>query len=112
MFKSQIGKTIEVYIYDMVVKSKLLNQHLLDLAETFGVLKEHKLYLNTSKCAFRVESWKFLRHMITHRGIEVNLNPITTIKRLHPLKNPKEVQCVTGMTVVLNKLISKSIDRC
>ena len=56
MFKNQIGKTIEIYIDDMVVKSKLSQVHLGYLEETFQILRLHKLPLNVSKCAFRVGS--------------------------------------------------------
>ena len=54
MFKDQIGKTIEIYIDDMVVKSRLSQNHLKDLTETFRVLRLHKLRLNASKCVFGV----------------------------------------------------------
>ena len=72
MFEPQLGKNIEVYIDDMVVKSKLVSKHLADLANTFEILKRHKLCLNASKCSFGVGSRKFLGYMATHRGIEVN----------------------------------------
>ena len=58
----------------MVVKSKVVSEHLRDLGSTFGVLRKHKLCLNASKCSFGVRSGKFLGHMVTHRGIEVNPN--------------------------------------
>ena len=63
---------MEAYIDDMVVKSKQVVEHLADLGEVFSVLREHRLCLNASKCSFGVR--KFLGYMITHRGIEVNLN--------------------------------------
>ena len=72
MFESRLGKTIEVYIGDMVVQSKLVSEHLADLTNTFEILRWHKLRLNASKCSFGVGSGKFLGYMVTHRGIEVN----------------------------------------
>ena len=72
MFESQLGKNIEVYIDDMVVKSKLVSEHLVDLSNIFEILRRHKLRLNASKCSFGVGSGKFLGYMVTHRGIEVN----------------------------------------
>ena len=50
--------------------------------------------------------------MITHRGIEVNLDQISAIERLKPPSNPKEVQVLTEMLAALNRLVSKSVDRC
>ena len=102
MFKPQLGKNIEIYVDDMVVKSKMVTEHLGDLGDIFDVLRRHKLRLNTSKCSFGVRSDKFLGYMVTHRGIEVNPDQIKTINDLKPLRNAKEVQKLTGMIVALN----------
>ena len=72
MFESQLGKSIEIYVDDMVVKSIVVSEHLGDLGSTFGVLRKHKLRLNASKCLFDVGSSKFLGYTVTYRGIEVN----------------------------------------
>ena len=74
MFEPQLGKNVEVYIDDMVVKSKLESEHVNDLGSIFDILRRHKLRLNAFKCSFGVGSWKFLGYMVTHRGIEVNPN--------------------------------------
>ena len=79
MFELQLGKNVEVYIDDMGVKSKLVSEHLTDLASIFEILRKHKLRLNASKCSFGVGSGKFLVYMVTHRGIEVNPNQIKAI---------------------------------
>ncbi|XP_030923160.1 uncharacterized protein LOC115950050 [Quercus lobata] len=96
----------------MVVKSKVVSEHLGDLGSTFGVLRKHKLRLNASKCSFGVGSAKFLGYMVTHRRIEVNPDQIKTINDLKPPQNAKEVQKLTGMIVALNRFISRSADRC
>ena len=72
MFREKIGHTVEVYIDDMVVKSKEEKGHIGDLTDIFEILRRHRLHLNADKCAFGVGAGKFLRYMITHRGIEVN----------------------------------------
>ena len=74
MFESQLEKNIEIYIDDMVVKSKMVSEHLGDFRAIFEILRMHKLRLNASKCSFGVGSGKFLGYMVTHRGIEVNLD--------------------------------------
>ena len=112
MFELQIGRNVEAYIDDMVIKSKQVEEHLADLREVFSVLREHRLHLNASKCSFRVSSGKFLGYMIMHQGIEVNFDQIKAINNLYPLRNPKEVQKLTGMAATLNKFISQSVDRC
>ena len=72
MFEAQMGKNIEVYIDDMVLKSKMESKHIRDLIDIFQILRGHKLRLNASKCSFGVGSGKFLGYMVTYRGIEVN----------------------------------------
>ena len=72
MFEPLLGKNIEIYIDDMVVKSKMVSKHLGDLQAIFEVLRNYKLHLNASKCSFGVRSGKFFGYMVTHRGIEVN----------------------------------------
>ena len=112
MFKPQLGRSIEVYIDDMVVKSKVVFEHVEDLTNIFEILREHKLRLNASKCSFGVGSGKFLGYMVTHRGIKVNPDQIKTINNLQLPRNPKEVQKFTGMMAALNWFISRSADRC
>ena len=82
MFREKISHTVEVYIDDMVVKSKEEQGHVGDLTDIFEVLKQHKLHLNADKCAFGVGIGKFLGYMITHRGMEVNPNQISAIEHL------------------------------
>ena len=112
MFEPQLGKSIKIYVDDMVVKSKVVSEHLGDLGSTFNVLRKHKLCLDASKCSFGVRSGKFLGYMVTHRGIEVNPDQIKAINDLKPPRNSKDVQKLTGMISALNRFISKSTDRC
>ena len=112
MFEPQLGKNFEVYIDDMVVKSKLEFEHVNDLRNIFEILRRHKWRLNASKCSFGVRSGKFLGYMVTHYGIEVNPEQIKAINNLQPPWNPNEVQRLTGMTAALNRFIFRSADRC
>ena len=64
---------MEVYVDDMLVTSKLASEHVGDMKDCFDVLRYYRMKLNPAKCAFGVESGKFLGFMVNHRGIEVNL---------------------------------------
>ena len=64
MFKDLIGKTMEVYVYDILLKSKLAKDHMVHLGEMFFVLRKYRMKLNPLKCAFRVRSGKFLGFMV------------------------------------------------
>ena len=79
MFKKQIGKNVEVYVDDMLVKSKEKEDHLDDLEETFNTLKQYNMKLNPSKCAFGVSSGKFLGFIVSKRGIEANPEKVRAI---------------------------------
>ena len=54
MFNKQIGRNMEVYVDDMLVKSKEEESHLDNLKETFETLRQYNMKLNPTKCAFRV----------------------------------------------------------
>ena len=112
MFGPQLGKNIEIYIDDMVVKSKVESDRVNDLGNIFNFLRRYKLRLNASKYSFGVGSGKFLGYMVTHRGIEVNPDQIKAIKTLQLPRNPKEVQRLTRMIAALNRFIFRSADKC
>lgn len=66
MFKGKLVRNMEAYIDDLVVKSKVVEDHLKDLVETFKTLRKHHLKLNAAKWAFRVSSRKFLSYLVTN----------------------------------------------
>ena len=72
MFTHQLGKNVQVYVDDMLVKSVRENDHFSDLQETFDTLRSYNMKLNPSKCVFGVTAGKFLGFMVSQRGIEVN----------------------------------------
>ncbi|KAL0399418.1 UNVERIFIED_CONTAM: hypothetical protein Sradi_2285100 [Sesamum radiatum] len=85
IFQPQIGRNVEVYIDDMLVKSKKAEDHIADLEETFAVLRKYRLKLNPAKCAFGVQGGRFLGFMVTQRGIKANL---LKIKAILDMKTP------------------------
>ena len=85
MFEFQLCKNIELYLDDMVVKSKLESEHIDDLGNIFEDTKETQIAPYASKCSFGVGSSKFLGYMVTHLGIEVDLDQIRAIHDLQPL---------------------------
>src|SRR3954467_13923900 len=80
IFKKQVGRNIEVYVDDMLVKSTEEANHIQDLEETFEVLRQYQMKLNSQKCVYGVGSGKFLRFVITNRGIEANPKKIQAIR--------------------------------
>jgi hypothetical protein len=106
MFHDQIGRKVEVYVEDMLVKSKENEDHLADLKETFQALRTYNMKLNPGKCAFGVSSGKFLGFMVSQRGIKANLDKIKAILEMSPPKTVKELQSLTGKAAALNKFVS------
>ena len=72
MFRPLLGSTMEVYIDDIMVKSKQRSDHVAHLQQTFDLLKKYDMKLNPLKCAFGVSVGRFLGFMVTQRGIEAN----------------------------------------
>ena len=112
MFRPQIGRNVEVYVDDILVKSLEEKKHLDDLQETFDTLRRYNIKLNLSKCAFKVSLGKFLGFLVSQRGIEANPDKIQAILNMEPPRNVKEVQSLTGRVATLNKFISKATNKC
>ena len=112
MFCPQIRRNVEVYIDDMLVKSLDEEKHMDNLQETFDTIKWYNIKLNSSKCAFGVSLGKFLRFMISHRGIKANPDKIQAILNMEPPRNIKEVQSLTGRVAAFNRFVLKTTDKC
>jgi hypothetical protein len=112
MFAQLIGKTMEVYIDDMLVKSEKAGQHLEHLSQAFQLLRKYKMKLNPTKCSFGVSSGKFLGYMVTKRGIEASPEQIKAILDIPSPQNQKDVQRLAGRVAALNRFIAKSSDKC
>ncbi|KAL0290855.1 UNVERIFIED_CONTAM: Pro-Pol polyprotein [Sesamum radiatum] len=102
---------MEVYIDDMLVKSKRKEDHTQDLQACFDILQRYGMKLNPAKCTFGVHGGKFLGFMISQRGIEVNPEKINAILEMKPPRNIREVQRLTGHLAALNRFISRSSDK-
>ena len=112
MFAHQLGRNVQVYVDDMLVKSVRENDHLSDLQETFNTLRSYNMKLNPSKCVFEVTVGKFLGFMVSQRGIEDNPEKVRAIMELEPSRTVKVVQSLNEKVVALNKFVSKATDKC
>nr|XP_017245494.1 PREDICTED: uncharacterized protein LOC108217161 [Daucus carota subsp. sativus] len=101
---------MEVYVDDMLVKSKEAQDHIRHLSEMFDILRKYRMKLNPQKCVFGVESGKFLGFMVNHRGIEANPAKIKALLDMKSPQNVRQVQSLTGRIAALNRFVSKSSD--
>ena len=112
MFTYQIGRNVQVYFDDMLVKILRKNDHLDDLRETFNTICSYNMKLNLNEYVFGVTAGKFLGFMVSQRGIEVNLEKIRAIMELEPSKTVKKVQSLNGKIAALNRFVSKVTEKC
>jgi hypothetical protein len=106
-FKRHLNKNVEAYVDDVVIKTRNSDTLIADLEETFASLREYRWKLNRNKCVFVVPSGKLLGFIISHRGIEDNLEKISTITNMRAPTCIKDVQKLTGCMAALNRFISK-----
>ena len=91
VFQNQISRNLEFYVDDMLIKSKTLDDHLINLEENFSVIKAKKVRINPTKCTFGVVVGKSLGFMLTERGIKVNLVICRAILEMRSSTTLKEV---------------------
>jgi hypothetical protein len=109
--KTQIGKNIEAYVDDVVLKTTEEDKLIADPTETFANLLEFHWKLNPMKCVFGVPSGLLLGFMVGHRGIEANPVKIDAIRKMAKPSNKKDVMKLTGMMAALGHFISKLSDK-
>ena len=112
MFAQQIERNVQVYVDDMLVKSRREEDHLEHLRETFKILRSYNMKLNPGKCTFGVTTGKFLGFMVSQRGIEANLDKIWAIMEMAPPRSVKEVQILNCKIAALNRFVSRATDKC
>lgn len=90
MFSDQIGENVEVYVDEMLVKSRATSSHVQDLGVTFEVLRWYNTKLNPLKCTFVMWSCKFMGYILSARDIEANLEKIEATRKMGiPTKTKK-----------------------
>jgi hypothetical protein len=105
--ESQIGKNVEDYVDDVVVKTTTEDDLIADLAETFANLQHYCWKLNPEKCVFGVPSGKLLGFMVSHRGINAKCTKVDTICKMKRPTRKKDVIKLTGTMAALGHFISK-----
>jgi hypothetical protein len=105
--ESQIGKNVEAYVDDVVVKTTNEENLIADLTQTFANLRVYRWKLNPEKCVFSVPSGKLLGFMVSHCGIEANPTKVDAICRMNRPTGKKYAMKLTGMMAALGRFISK-----
>nr|GEX86879.1 reverse transcriptase domain-containing protein [Tanacetum cinerariifolium] len=110
-FQSQIGRNLEAYMDNIVIKSKDEKMLLADIAETFDNLKKINMKLNPKKCSFGVKEGNFLGYMVTSKGFRANPKKTKDLADLQSPRTLKEMQSLSEKLASLNRFFSKSAER-
>nr|GEX57603.1 reverse transcriptase domain-containing protein [Tanacetum cinerariifolium] len=101
-FHKQIGRNLEVYVDDLVIKSHTEDEIVRDVEETFKTLREINMKLNPKKCAFGVEEGMFLGYKVNAKGLKVCPDKVDVVLRLPSPKCLKDVRKLNGKLASLN----------
>src|SRR3954451_11809710 len=107
----QIGRNVQVYVDDIVIKTYKAATLLDDLRETFAALNKYRIKLNPKKYAFGVPAGKLLGYMVSARGIEANHEKVQAIAKMQEPTHIKGVQQLTGRLATLRPFISRLGER-
>ena len=111
VFAKQVGRNVDVYVDDMVIKSKSDDDFLTDVEETLRRLRQTNMKLNPKKCIFGVQKGKFLCHIITKTWIEANPEKVESVLKTKTKRIVKEVQSLNGKLATLGRFLAKSADQ-
>jgi hypothetical protein len=106
IFHELIGKIVEIYIDDVVIKSLNHDSHLEDVRKTLECTRKHGLKMNPNKCAFGVSAGEFLGFLVHEGGIEVVKKSMKAIDEVVPPPNLKELQSMLGKINFVRRFIS------
>ena len=103
--EKQIGKTVEAYVDDVVIKTRHVETLIDDLRLMFDNLRTYDIKLNPKKCVFGVPSGKLLGFIVSNRGIEANLAKIRALSQLAIPTDLKHIQKLAGCVAALSRFI-------
>jgi hypothetical protein len=110
-FGDLIRDRVEVYVDDIMVKTKRRLTLVEDLTLVFDKLRATRTKLNPDKCVFGVSAGKLLGFLVSHRDIEANPEKIKAIEAMMPPAHIKDVQKLTGSLAALSHFISRLAER-
>ena len=112
LLHDMIHNEVEVYVDDMIMKSKNRENHTINVRKFFERIKEYRLRLNPQKYTFGVIAGKLLGFLVSDRGIEVNPSKIKAILEMPPPKSEKEIRGFLGQLQYISRFIAKLTLTC
>jgi hypothetical protein len=107
VFRDHIGRTVEAYVDDIVVKPRKADDLVSDLGVAFDCIRANGVKLNPEKCVFGVPRGMLFGYIVSQRGIEANPEKVAALERMGPIQDLKGVQRVLGCLANLSRFISR-----
>ena len=105
VLREHIGISVIVFIDDILVFSKTLEEHQKHLTEVLEKLKQNKLYLKPKKCEFFRDKVSFLGHVVSFNKVEMDPKKIQIVKDWGELTTKKDVQRFLGFANFYRRFI-------
>jgi hypothetical protein len=106
VFMPVLDKFVMVFIDDILVYSKSMEEHEEHLWVVLQQLREHQLYAKFSKCKFWIKEVPFLGHVVSPEGIMVDPNKVKEVLDWKPPMSMSEVQSFLGLAGYYRRFIS------
>ncbi|GJX44360.1 reverse transcriptase domain-containing protein [Tanacetum coccineum] len=110
IFEGKMGRNLEAYVDDMIIKSKTELEMIKEVEETLMTLKKVNMKLNPKKCSFGMKEGKFVGYIVTFEGIRGNPEKTKAVKNMPLPSNLKKMQRLSGKLAVLNRFLSKAVE--
>jgi hypothetical protein len=111
VFGDHIGRTVEAYVDDIVIKTRKADDLVNDMRIASDCLRANGVKLNPDKCVFGVPCGMLLGYIVSQRGIEPNPEKVAALDRMGPIRDLKEVQKVLGCLAALSRFISRLYEK-
>jgi hypothetical protein len=104
-FIGERDKFVVIYLDDLTIFSKLDEDHLIHLKQTFEKCRKFGLSLNPKKSHFAMQEGKLLGHILSQDGIKIDPKRVKSINTINIPRNVKEIQSFLGQIIFLRRFM-------
>jgi len=112
IFHEHISKIVKCYVDDIAVKNRAKGDHIADLKTIFDIMRAHQLKMNPTKSFLGVASCKFMRFVVTSKGMYLDPEKVRAVQQMQPLRNIRELRGLQGRLAYIQRFISNLSERC
>ena len=112
IFHEHMHKTVECYVDDIAMKSRVKGDHIADMKTVFKIMRAHQLKMNPTKSFLGVASGKLLGFVVKSKGIHLDPEKVCAVKEMQPPRNLSELRGLQGRLAYIRRFISNLSGRC